>query len=221
MQKTSAKKIESVNLAKIRSSLFWLLAIGLLLSLCACTSAGSEPDGTKTQEETETFIESQLNLKLTVPTEWNKISILVVGKDEQTPANNSTTENGVLLFKLFERRAYEAATHDNMGCVWSLYALSSEAFQKVYGEDTQTSEILGIADYVIGTDEKYIYLLVLPTDVQWLENDSVSENQYATLCTESQQVLESFLNDNGITLNLDCPDSAVFSSSESAHDISN
>lgn len=108
-----------------------------------------------------------------------------------------------------------------MGCVWSLYALSSEAFQKVYGEDTQTSEILGIADYVIGTDEKYIYLLVLPTDVQWLENDSVSQNQYATLCTESQQVLESFLNDNGITLNLDCPDSAVFSSSKSAHDISN
>ena len=105
--------------------------------------------------------------------------------------------------------------------VWSLYALSSEAFQKVYGEDTQTSEILGIADYAIGTDEKYIYLLILPTDVQWLENDSVSENQYATLCTESQQVLESFLNDNGITLNLDCPDSAVFSSSKSAHAISN
>ena len=216
MQKTSAKKIESVNLSKIRSSLFWLLAIGLLLSLCACTSAESEPDGTKTQEETETFVESQLNLKLTVPTEWNKISVLVVGKDEQTPANNSTKENGVPLFKLFERQSYEAAMHDNMGCVWSLYALSSEVFQKVYGEDTQTSEILGIADYVIGTDEKYTYLLVLPTDVQWLENDSVSENQYATLCTESQQVLESFLNDNGITLNLDCPDSAVFSSSKSA-----
>lgn len=221
MQKTFPKKIESVNLTKIHSSMFWLLAIGLLLSLCSCTSAGSEPDGTKTQEETETFIESQLNLKLTVPTEWNKISILVVGKDEQTPANNSATENGILLFRLFERRAYETAIHDNVGCVWSLYALSSEAFQKVYGEDAQTSEILGIADYAIGTDEKYIYLLILPTDVQWLENDSVSENQYATLCTESQQVLESFLNDNGITLNLDCPDSAVFSSSKSAHAISN
>lgn len=112
MQKTSPKKIESVNLTKIHSSMFWLLAIGLLLSLCSCTSAGSEPDGTKTQEETETFIESQLNLKLTVPTEWNKISILVVGKDEQTPANNSATENGILLFRLFERRAY--CFHSNL-----------------------------------------------------------------------------------------------------------
>ena len=54
-------------------------------------------------------------------------------------------------------------------------------------------------------------LLVLPSDVQWLENDPVSKAQYEQLCADSQEVLERFLNDSGIVLNVKCPNSRVFS----------
>lgn len=46
-------------------------------------------------------------------------------------------------------------------------------------------------------DDEYVYLLVLPSDVQWLENDPVSKAQYEQLCADSQEVLERFLNDSG------------------------
>lgn len=96
--------------------------------------------------------------------------------------------------------------------------MRADRFQKAYGEDAQTSEILGIADYVIGTDDEYVYLLVLPTDVRWLENNPVSEDQYETLRAGSQEVLESFLSDNEITLNKECPNSSVFSAEKVTHD---
>ena len=56
-----------------------------------------------------------------------------------------------------------------------------------------------------------MYLLVLPSDVQLLENDPVSKAQYEQLRADSQEVLERFLNDSGIVLNEKCPDSRVFS----------
>jgi len=52
---------------------------------------------------------------------------------------------------------------------------------------------------------------LLPSDVQFLENDPVSQRQYEALQSDSQGVLTRFLKDNGIHINDMCPASSVFS----------
>ena len=67
------------------------------------------------------------------------------------------------------------------------------------------SEILGIADYVIGADDEYVYMIELPTDIQWLENNQISKEHYDRLCADSQEVLDDFLKRNEIVPNEECP----------------
>ena len=55
-----------------------------------------------------------------------------------------------------------------------------------------------------------VYLLVRPSDVQFLENDDTSLKQYKQLQQESQVVLAGFLKDNSITVNEDCPNSSCY-----------
>lgn len=116
MKKLTCKKFSN-NSSKIVRRYVFLLTFGLLLSLCACTSAGSEPDGTEVQEGMEILTEPQLGLKLTVPAEWNKIAVLAVGGDGQDSADDPAAGDDVFLFRLFEKRAYEAAPQDDMGDV--------------------------------------------------------------------------------------------------------
>ena len=45
--------------------------------------------------------------------------------------------------------------------------MSWDNFKKWRGYDAlPVPEILGIAEYVLGADDEYVYLLVLPSDVQ-------------------------------------------------------
>lgn len=120
-------------------------------------------------------------------------------------------EDYIPLFRLYEKRAYESAPQDEQGYVWNLCAMRTDRFERTYGADAVFSEILGIADYVIGSDDEYVYLLTLPSDVRWLENDPVSYRQYKALQIDSQGVLTRFLKDNGIHINDMCPASSVFS----------
>ena len=90
--------------------------------------------------------------------------------------------------------------------------MSWDNFKEWRGYDAlPVPEILGIAEYVLGADDEYVYLLVLPSDVQFLENDPVSQRQYEALQSDSQGVLTRFLKDNGIHINDMCPASSVFS----------
>lgn len=99
-----------------------------------------------------------------------------------------------------------------MGNVWWLVAMSWDNFKEWRGYDAlPVPEILGIAEYVLGADDEYVYLLVLPSDVQFLLNDPVSQRQYEALQSDSQGVLTRFLKDNGIHINDMCPASSVFS----------
>ena len=60
--------------------------------------------------------------------------------------------------------------------------MSWDNFKELRGYDAlPVPEILGIAEYVLGADDEYVYLLVLPSDVQFLENDPVSYRQYKAL----------------------------------------
>ena len=175
--------------------------------LFGCIGA-SEP----AEEEMKTLTDPKLGRRLTVPVKWDELAVLAVGgKGIMPPDGDPNAEDYIPLFRLYEKRAYESAPQDEQGYVWNLCAMRTYRFERTYGADAVFSEILGIADYVIGSDDEYVYLLTLPSDVRWLENDPVSYRQYKALQSDSQGVLTRFLKDNGIHINEVCPASSVFS----------
>ena len=170
--------------------------------LFGCIGA-SEP----AEEEMKTMTEPTLSLTLTVPAAWEDIA-------ELSACDKGTTYlgYGIMLFHLSEKNALAAYPDGGMGNVWWLVAMSWDNFKEWRGYDAlPVPEILGIAEYVLGADDEYVYLLVLPSDVQFLENDPVSYRQYKALQSDSQGVLTRFLKDNGIHINDMCPASSVFS----------
>ena len=170
--------------------------------LFGCIGA-SEP----AEEEMKTMTEPTLSLTLTVPAAWEDIAELSA-YDKGT----AYLGYGIMLFHLSEKNALAAYPDGGMGNVWWLVAMSWDNFKELRGYDAlPVPEILGIAEYVLGADDEYVYLLVLPSDVQFLENDPVSQRQYETLQSDSQGVLTRFLKDNGIHINDMCPASSVFS----------
>ena len=175
--------------------------------LFGCIGA-SEP----AEEEMKTLTDPKLGRRLTVPVKWDELAVLAVGgKGIMPPDGDPNAEDYIPLFRLYEKRAYESAPQDEQGYVWNLCAMRTDRFERTYGADAVFSEILGIADYVIGSDDEYVYLLTLPSDVRWLENDPVSYRQYKALQSDSQGVLTRFLKDNGIHINEVCAASSVFS----------
>lgn len=170
--------------------------------LFGCIGA-SEP----AEEEMKTMTEPTLSLTLTVPAAWEDIAEL-----SACDKGTAYLEYGIMLFHLSEKNALAAYPDGGMGNVWWLVAMSWDNFKELRGYDAlPVPEILGIAEYVLGADDEYVYLLVLPSDVQFLENDPVSQRQYETLQSDSQGVLTRFLKDNGIHINDMCPASSVFS----------
>ena len=170
--------------------------------LFGCIGA-SEP----AEEEMKTMTEPTLSLTLTVPTAWEDIAEL-----SACDKGTAYLGYGIMLFHLSEKNALAAYPDGGMGNVWWLVAMSWDNFKEWRGYDAlPVPEILGIAEYVLGADDEYVYLLVLPSDVQFLENDPVSQRQYETLQSDSQGVLTRFLKDNGIHINDMCPASSVFS----------
>ena len=170
--------------------------------LFGCIGA-SEP----AEEEMKTMTEPTLSLTLTVPAAWEDIAEL-----SACDKGTAYLRYGIMLFHLSEKNALAAYPDGGMGSVWWLAAMSWDNFKELRGYDAlPVPEILGIAEYVLGADDEYVYLLVLPSDVQFLENDPVSYRQYRALQIDSQGVLTRFLKDNGIRINEVCPASSVFS----------
>ena len=170
--------------------------------LFGCIGA-SEP----AEEEMKTLTEPTLSLTLTVPAAWEDIAEL-----SACDKGTAYLGYGIMLFHLSEKNALAAYPDGGMGNVWWLVAMSWDNFKELRGYDAlPVPEILGIAEYVLGADDEYVYLLVLPSDVQFLENDPVSYRQYKALQIDSQGVLTRFLKDNGIHINDMCPASSVFS----------
>ena len=159
------------------------------------------------EEEMKTMTEPTLSLTLTVPAAWEDIAEL-----SACDKGTAYLGYGIMLFHLSEKNALAAYPDGGMGNVWWLVAMSWDNFKELRGYDAlPVPEILGIAEYVLGADDEYVYLLVLPSDVQFLLNDPVSQRQYEALQSDSQGVLTRFLKDNGIHINDMCPASSVFS----------
>jgi len=170
--------------------------------LFGCIGA-SEP----AEEKMKTMTEPTLSLTLTVPAAWEDIAEL-----SACDKGTAYLGYGIMLFHLSEKNALAAYPDGGMGSVWWLVAMSWDNFKEWRGYDAlPVPEILGIAEYVLGADDEYVYLLVLPSDVQFLLNDPVSQRQYEALQSDSQGVLTRFLKDNGIHINDMCPASSVFS----------
>lgn len=116
-------------------------------------------------------------------------------------------------FALYEWRAH---TENDTGLVWLLsahtleeFAETAEFWKNTHDTDVYT-QIFSQASYLLGTDTEYAYVLTLPTDVQFLEKDPISYQQYERLQISSQTVLGWFMEENGITPNPTCPASAVY-----------
>ena len=166
-----------------------------------------EARGEPAEGEMKTMTEPTLSLTLTVPAAWEDIAEL-----SACDKGTAYLGYGIMLFHLSEKNALAAYPDGGMGSVWWLVAMSWDNFKELRGYDAlPVPEILGIAEYVLGADDEYVYLLVLPSDVQFLENDPVSQRQYEALQSDSQGVLTRFLKDNGIHINDMCPASSVFS----------
>ena len=193
-----------------------LTTLLLLLALCACSGREhvedgdglNDPGSTETDgQEMKSLTEPTLSLTLTVPAAWDDIAEL-----SACDKGTAYLGYGIMLFHLSEKNALAAYPDGGMGSVWWLDAMSWDNFKEWRGYDAlPVPEILGIAEYVLGADDEYVYLLVLPSDVQFLENDPVSQRQYEALQSDSQGVLTRFLKDNGIHINDMCPASSVFS----------
>ena len=197
-----------------------LLLGGILaiLLLSACTSAesgnsdsiidkspsmGADEDNQEASEVTILSVD-QPALSLSIPKAWEDIAIIKRQTDIQQSAE---AKDGTLLFQLYEKTAY--TTDEAMGNVWSLVAFTKDAFKEKFG-DADLATVIGVESYVLGSDSDYIYLLVRPSDVQFLENNDTSLKQYKQLQQESQVVLAGFLKDNSITVNEDCPNSSCY-----------
>ena len=188
----------------------------LLLALCACSGREHAEDGDGLNDpglmetdgqEMKSLTEPTLSLTLTVPAAWDDIAEL-----SACDKGTAYLGYGIMLFHLSEKNALAAYPDGGMGNVWWLVAMSWDNFKEWRGYDAlPVPEILGIAEYVLGADDEYVYLLVLPSDVQFLLNDPVSQRQYEALQSDSQGVLTRFLKDNGIHINDMCPASSVFS----------
>ena len=164
---------------------------------------GADEDNQEASEVTILSVD-QPALSLSIPKAWEDIAIIKRQTDIQQSAE---AKHGTLLFQLYEKTAY---TRDEaMGNVWSLIAFTKDAFKEKFG-DADLATVIGVESYVLGSDSDYIYLLVRPSDVQFLENDDTSLKQYKQLQQESQVVLAGFLKDNSITVNEDCPNSSCY-----------
>ena len=151
-----------------------------------------------------------------VPEYWEEeqIAVLEYTSDPKPDTGNTPP---VFSFSLYEWLAY---TENDTGLVWILsaytledFAETAEFWKNTHDTDVYT-QIFSQAKYLLGTDTEYAYVLILPTDVQFLEKDPVSYQQYERLQISSQTVLGWFMEENGITPNPTCPASAVYAPAE-------
>ncbi len=161
--------------------------------------------GTPSDQEMKNITADQVDLTLSIPKSWDNMAIILTNSNVTWSSEES---KDTLLFELHEKLAY--SKDNSIGSVWGLFIFTKDAFANRFG-DVDYAEVIGAESYIIGTDKDNIYLLVEPPDVQFLEDDKESQNQYKQLQEESQSVLEDFLNNNQITVNTQCPTSPCYS----------
>lgn len=167
-------------------------------------SSQSSDAAASSNQEAESIKADQPGFTLSVPKKWDSSAVILTNSDIVW---NTGDSKDTLLFQLHEKAAY--TKDQSIGIVWGLYIFTKDAFANRFGA-VDPAEIIGANSYMIGTDEGHVYLLIEPTDVQYLEGDKQSQTQYDQLRKESQTVLADFLAGNQITVNTKCSDSACY-----------
>ncbi|MBQ2776688.1 MAG: hypothetical protein IJF50_04230 [Peptococcaceae bacterium] len=94
------------------------------------------------------------------------------------------------------------------GCLWSIYVNTYEEFEWYIESglyDDPYVDMLGANSAVIGTDDEYVYILILPTDVQFdLEVEHAGE-YYGAAMDNKEKFIADFLAVNHITVNEKAP----------------
>lgn len=148
-----------------------------------------------------------------IPSAWIDDGVAVYLVQEVTEPYGDGTEP-IYSYRLYEATAYQA---HHTGLVWEVSVYTQDVFDAfaadirrlheidpdMYGADVYVSGF-GVASQVLGYDASYTYVLRLPSDVQWIENDETSAAQYHQLEEGSKALLAAFLQDNGITPNPYC-----------------
>lgn len=167
-------------------------------------NSGMDSNAEDREEQKITLSVDQTNLTLSIPKTWEDIASF---ETEVDGTQSADAEYGIPIFRLYEKTAH--SSNLSMGYVWGLCVYTDENFQNQFG-DVDTSQVIGVESYMIGKSNGYTYLLIEPSDVQFLEDDPTSTEQYQQLQEESQPVIEDFLKDNGIPVNQHCPASACY-----------
>ena len=107
---------------------------------------------------------------------------------------------------------YEKSNYDlsdgTMGYLWRIFVNTHEEFEwytesELY--DNPYVEILGANSAVIGTDDEYVYILSLPTDVQFDFNEEHAWEYYKAAMDNKDKFIADFLEVNNITVNEKAP----------------
>jgi len=107
---------------------------------------------------------------------------------------------------------YEKSNYDisdgTMGYLWRIFVNTHEEFEwYIESEfyDNPYVEILGANSAVIGTDDEYVYILSLPTDVQFDFNEEHAWEYYKAAMDNKDKFIADFLEVNNITVNEKAP----------------
>ncbi len=130
-----------------------------------------------------------LDFTLSIPADWAEIALIdttaVAGDNVAITQRIPVTQ----ICEVREKLAHEAVS--DTGLVWSLARWDATEFEKVYGAGDGL-----VHETVLGCDERYVYTIYTPKDVQYDEKNPRSREQYEKLWAESTTVLEKFYRDN-------------------------
>ena len=107
---------------------------------------------------------------------------------------------------------YEKSNYDlsdgTMGYLWGIIVDTHEEFEWYFESGHYKdpyAEILGANSAVIGTDDEYVYILMLPTDVQFDFNVEHAWEYYSAAMDNKEKFIADFLAVNHITVNEKAP----------------
>ena len=111
--------------------------------------------------------------------------------------------NGITVYEKFN---YDLAGQWGMGQLWSITAKTHDEFKEIAVEYNDAyAEVLFANCVVIGSDNTYVYLLWLPTDVQFVPEVKHAWDYYKAAMANKDKFITDFLEVNEITINEKAP----------------
>lgn len=149
--------------------------------------------------------ETQNALQFRFPEYWEKLFLI-----ECYSTDNVDT---IIMYDKYNYDYYYA--HDpyaqqfqqKYGKLWAISVYSYDYYNETHLQKYPDScnERIGANSIIIGSDEKNIYLLSLPTGIEFFEEDNLATNIYKTSMGMKDKIIEDFLEINRINKNESAP----------------